>query len=123
MQHDYIRTQLRLPQDLHERASKVAAACNMSLNELFLNAIHQGLQLMANQRRRLIYNQWNTKRDPDSYEDYLLTAADHVTDFFLRHPGYELVTVESLPTGLRCWYTYPIDENSKEIPHIIELED
>ena len=123
MQHEYIRAQLRLSQDLHERANKAASATNLSLNELFLKAIHQGLLHMAQQRRRLIYTQWITKHDSKSYDDYLLKAADGITDFLQRNPGYELVTVESLPYGLRCWYTYPVDEHGKEVPYIIEQEN
>ena len=114
MQHEYIRTQLRLPQDLHERANKVASAANLSLNELFLKTIHLGLQHLANQRRRLMYNDNHSKQDSESHEDFMLKAADLVTAFLQQHPDYELVTIESLPTGLRYWYTYPVDENGKE---------
>ena len=123
MQHEYIRTQLRLPQDLHERANKAASAANLSLNELFLKTIPLGLQHLANQRRRLMYNQWNTKHDSEDYGDYLQKGADEVTAFLQRNLNYELVTVESLPYGLRCWYTHPVDEHGKEVPYIIEQEN
>lgn len=123
MQRDYIRTQLRLPQGLHEEASKAAKAANLSLNELYLQALQHGLRTMQKPRRRLIYTQWQTGRDPEHRGDYLLQAADRLTAFLREHPAYELVTVESLPTGLRCWYTYPIDADGREIPHVVELED
>lgn len=62
-------------------------------------------------------NDWNTKHSsaPDLTDDYILRAADGITEFLADHPQYELVNIETRPSGLRLWYTYPIDENGREI--------
>jgi len=37
------------------------------------------------------------------------------TEFLADHPQYELVDIETRPSGLRLWYTYPIDEYGREV--------
>jgi ribbon-helix-helix protein, copG family len=117
-QHEFTRMQVRLPEELYAQLKEICEKKRLSLNQYFLEALEQAVRFEKRRNRRLIYNDWNTKRSstPDFTDDYILRAADEITAFLAKHPQYEVVTVETKKdVGLRLWYTYPVDENGRGI--------
>jgi len=116
-QHEFTRMQVRLPEELYTQLKEIREKKRLSLNQYFLEALEQAVRFEKRRNRRLIYNDWNTKHSSaqDFTEDYILRAADGITEFLADHPQYELVNIETRPSGLRLWYTYPIDEYGREV--------
>lgn len=110
---DVVRTQIRLPIELHNQVTEMAERKKSTINKLLIDGIKMVMKLNDVHQWRLMYNQIH---DTGKHRDFPLQAAGMIQDYFARHPQYRLVNIESLSKKtIRWWYYYPIDADGKEI--------
>lgn len=103
---------LRVPIELKEKVEAAAKKSGRSINAEAVYRLEKGLQ---EERRRIIYNEYHAET--------IEIASDFLDDYFARYPQYKLINVESLGISgqkyqsgsIRFWYSYPVDENNKEV--------
>lgn len=104
---------LRVPIELKEKVEAAAKKSGRSINAEAVYRLEKGLQ--EEEQRRILYNEYHAET--------IHAAFEFLDDYFTRYHKYKLINVESLGASgqkyksgsIRFWYSYPVDENNKEV--------
>lgn len=126
-QTNFIKTQVRLPPEVHQLLVDFAGEHEYSLNSAIIELIKKGVSdnqptatnLSSNEEssKSIIFGEFNCIHDEreiplPKQQEYI---AIKISDFFSRYPQYKLINIESLDKGrkFRYWYYFPKKEDGR----------
>lgn len=129
-QTNFIKTQVRLPPELHQQLVDFADEFDYSLNsamiELFKKALINKENIdckparteRTNSGRSIYFNDLNCIEDypKEPLHKRIERVEQMISDIFYRNPQYQLINIETLNNGekIRYWYSIPRSESFRD---------
>lgn len=129
-QTNFIKTQVRLPPELHQQLVDFADEFDYSLNSAMIELLKKALEnkvdtnneaaktISRNSGRSIYFNDLNCVAETknESMHERTARVEQMISNLFYRNPQFELINIETLNNGekIRYWYSIPRSESFRD---------